>query len=58
MSNKAMKLINSHTGLMECRACVSIPIENSSFCRSKIPPPFGGKGLQFQPTGVNGTCCV
>jgi hypothetical protein len=31
---------------------VSIPTENSSFCRSRIPPPFGCEGLQFQPIGV------
>jgi hypothetical protein len=31
---------------------VSIPTENSSFCRSKIPPRFGGEGLQLQPIGV------
>jgi hypothetical protein len=30
-------------------ACLSIPVENSPFCRSKNPPPRGEDGLQFQP---------
>jgi hypothetical protein len=32
---------------------VSTPVENSAFRRSKIPPPLGGEGLQFQPVGAN-----
>jgi hypothetical protein len=28
---------------------LSTPVENSSFCRLKIPQPSGGGGLQFQP---------
>jgi len=31
---------------------LSTPVENSSFRRSKIPPPFWGEGLQLQPVGV------
>jgi len=31
---------------------VSTPVEISAFRRSKIPPPPGDEGLQFQPVGV------
>jgi hypothetical protein len=31
---------------------MSTPVENSSFRRSKNPPPGLGEGLHFQPIGV------
>jgi hypothetical protein len=52
-SGKSGRAIIQTLGIvMPTSGLLSTPVENSSFRRSKNPPPGLGEGLHFQPIGV------